>query len=113
MYPQGAVSLTFLNLLREGFTPIFGATLKMLGLYLYTLIIRHKSSNMLRILNKLTLYKALQTFVTNNVFWTKSKNTTTTTKQKIKHKNPCRSRGLNPGTLAPKADALPLHHRVN
>jgi len=45
-------------------------------------------------------------------FWTKSKNTTTT-KQKIKHKNPCQSRGLNPGALAPKADALPLHHRVN
>ena len=42
--------------------------LKMLGLYLYTLIIIHKFSNMLRILNKLTLYKELQTFVTNNVF---------------------------------------------
>jgi len=42
--------------------------LKMLGLYLYTLIISHKSSNMLRILNKLTLYKELQTFVTNSVF---------------------------------------------
>jgi len=40
----------------------------MLGLYLYTLIISHKSSNMLRILNKLTLFKELQTFVTNNVF---------------------------------------------
>jgi len=45
-------------------------------------------------------------------FWTKSKNTTTT-KQKIKPKNPCWSRGLNPGPLAPKADALPLHHQVN
>jgi len=45
-------------------------------------------------------------------FRTKSKNTTTT-KQKIKHKNPCRSRELNPGPLAPKADALPLHHQVN
>jgi len=44
--------------------------------------------------------------------WTKSKNTTTT-KQKIKPKNPCRSRELNPGTLAPKADALPLQDRVN
>ena len=44
--------------------------------------------------------------------WTKNKNTTTT-KQKIKPKNPCRSRELNPGTLAPKADALPLHHRVS
>jgi len=62
-------------------------------------------------LNKLTLYKELQTFVTNNVFLTKSKNTTT--KQKMKHKNPCWIRGLNPGPLAPKADALPLHHRVN
>ena len=43
--------------------------------------------------------------------WTKSENTTTT-KQKIKPKNSCGSRGLNPGHLAPKADALPLHHRV-
>jgi len=40
----------------------------MLGLYLYTLIISHKSCNMLSILNKLTLWKELQTFVTNNVF---------------------------------------------
>jgi len=40
----------------------------MLGLYLYTLIISHKSYNMLRIQNKLTLFKELQTFVTNNVF---------------------------------------------
>jgi len=40
----------------------------MLGLYLYTLIISHTSSNRLRILNKLTLYKELQTFVTDNVF---------------------------------------------
>ena len=43
-------------------------SLKMLGLYLYTLTISYKSSNMLRILNKLTLYKELQTFETNNVF---------------------------------------------
>jgi len=34
--------------------------------------------------------------------------TTTTTQQKIKHKNPCQSRDF-----APNADALPLHHRVN
>jgi len=44
--------------------------------------------------------------------WTKTKNTTTT-KQKIKHKNPWRSWGLNLGPYAPKADALPLHHKVN
>jgi len=33
--------------------------------------------------------------------------------KKIKHKNPCRSREVNPGHLAPKGGALPLHHRVN
>ena len=40
----------------------------MLGLYLYTLIIGHNSVNMLSILNKLTLKKELQNFVTNKVF---------------------------------------------
>jgi len=85
---------------------------KVLGRYLYTLMICHKSCNMLSLLNKLILQKILQNVVTKNVFWTKSKNTTTT-KQKIKHKNPCRSRELNSGPLAPKADALTLHHRVN
>ena len=39
----------------------------MLGLYLYTLIIGHKSCNMLSILNKLTLQKQLKTFAINNV----------------------------------------------
>ena len=39
--------------------------------------------------------------------------TDTTTKQKIKHKKPCRTRELNPGPLASKAHALPLHQRVN
>ena len=38
--------------------------------------------------------------------WTKSKNTTT--KQKIKPKSPWWSRELNPGPLAPKADAYRL-----
>jgi len=33
--------------------------------------------------------------------------------KKIKHKNPCQSRELNPGPLALKTDALPLHHQVN
>ena len=41
--------------------------LKMLGLYLYTLIIGHKSCNILSIQNKLKMQKELQTFVTNNV----------------------------------------------
>ena len=42
-------------------------------------------------------------------FEQKSKNKMTT-KHKIKHKNPCLSRELNPGPLAPKADGLPLHY---
>jgi len=46
-------------------------TLKMLGLYLYTLIKGHKYCNMLSILNELTLVKKLQNFVTM-FFWTKS-----------------------------------------
>ena len=46
-------------------------TLKMLGLYLYTLIISHKSCKMLSILNKLTLQRDLQNVVTNNVFMDK------------------------------------------
>jgi len=55
-------------------TPMFGGSLyiiylKMLGLYLYTLRISHKSANMLGILNKLTLQKEWQHFVTNNVFF--------------------------------------------
>ena len=56
--------------------------LKMLGLYLYTLIISHKSCNMLGILNKLTLYKELPTFVTNNVFLDKK----VKTQQQQQHK---------------------------
>jgi len=55
--------------------------LKMLGLYLYTLRINHKLGNMLSILNKLTLQKELQTFVTNNVFLEKKTKNTTTIKQ--------------------------------
>jgi len=81
----------------------------MLGLYLYTFRIGHKSGNMLGILNKLKLQKELQSSVTNNVLNTN----TNTIKQKFKHKNPCGSRELNQEPIAPKADALPLHHRVN
>jgi len=55
---------------------------------------------MFSILNKVTLQKELQSFVTNSVLWTTSENTTTT-KLKIKQKNACRSRVLNP-ELHPK-----------
>ena len=47
--------------------------LKMLGLYLYTLIIDHKSCNMLSILKKLTLQKGLQNFCDKNVLFDKKK----------------------------------------
>ena len=40
-------------------------------MYFYTLIIGHKSCNMLSILNKLTLQKKLQKNATNNMFWDK------------------------------------------
>jgi len=39
---------------------------------------------MLKILNKLTLQKDLQNFVTKECFWTKKKEKSTTTKQNIK-----------------------------
>ena len=40
----------------------------MLGLYLYTFTISHKSCKMLSILNNIALQKELQISVTNNVF---------------------------------------------
>jgi len=84
----------------------------MLGLYLYTLIIGHKSCNMLGILNKLTLQKNFQNGIKNDVFWTIKKKHNNN-KTKIKHKNHYRSRELNPGPLAPKAYALHLHQGFN
>jgi len=47
----------------------------MQDLYLYTLMISHKSCNMLGILNKLKLQKNLQKIVRNNVFWDKKSKT--------------------------------------
>jgi len=69
----------------------------MLGLYLYTLIIGHKSCNMLSILNKLTLLKELQTFVTNNVFFDKK---VKPQQQQSKNWNikPLPDPGIEPGT---------------
>jgi len=54
---------------------------QMLSLYLYTIIIGHKSCNVYSILNKLTFQKELQYYMRNNVFFTK-KSKNTTTKQK-------------------------------
>jgi len=45
-------------------------------------------------------------------FFDKKKVKTQEQQKKKSNKNTCRSWGLNPGPLATKADALPLHHRV-
>jgi len=71
--------------------------LKMLGLHLYTLIISHKSSKMLRILNKLTLYKELQTFMTNNVCLDK-KVKAQQQQNKTSNIKPVPEPGIEPGT---------------
>ena len=83
-------------------------TLKTLGLYLYTLIIGHTFCNMLSMLNKLTLNREWQTLVTDNAFLNKKVKTQPQQNKKIKHKNPCRVRELNPEPLSPKADTVPL-----
>jgi len=49
--------------------------LKMLNLYLNTLIIEHKSCYVLSILNKLSLQNKLQNCVTNNAVLDKKVNT--------------------------------------
>jgi len=90
---------------------ILSKTLKMLGLYFNTPLIGHTFCNVLSILNKLPLQKKLQTCVIKLCFRTKKPHQQQNKKQQ--HKNPWRSRELNPLTLAPKVDALPLHHRVN
>ena len=76
--------------------------LKMLGLYLYTLTISHTFSNMLRILNKLTLYKALQTFETNNVFLDK----------KVKTQQQQQNKKIQHKTLAGNWTRDLLHHSL-
>jgi len=69
----------------------------MLGLYLYSLIISHKSSNLLRILNQIPLHKELQTFVTNNVFLDKKIKTQQQQNKKSNIK-PLPEPGIEPGT---------------
>jgi len=65
------------------------------------------------VLNKLTLQKGIaKNIILIMLFGRKNKNTTTT-KQKSKHKNPCQSRKLKPGPLAPQSGLLPLGHQVN
>ena len=71
--------------------------LKMLGLYLYTLIISHKSCNLLSILNKLTVQKNAKVCDTSCVFGQKT-NKNTTTKQKNQTLKPLPEPGIEPVT---------------
>jgi len=84
--------------------------LKMLGLYFYTLIICHKSYNILSILNQLTLQKKLPPVVTNNVFWRQNKNKTSNTK-------PLPEPGREPVTFCIQSGCItsvpPSHLRVS
>ena len=72
-------------------------------MYLYTLIIGHKSYNVLSIQNKLILPNEIANCCDK---WCVFDKKVKTQQQKIKHKNACGSRGLNPGPLAPKADCV-------
>jgi len=67
---------------------------------------------MLIIRNELTLQKKLPNINVNHGFWTKNKNARTT-KQKSKHKNPCRQQELKPGPFAPQSGALSIGHQVS
>jgi len=68
---------------------------------------------MLSLLNKLTLQKKLQNCVTNNVFLDKKVKAQQQQNKKSNIKPLAGAWKLNLGPLAPKADVLPLHHRVN
>ena len=76
----------------------------MLGLYLYTLIISHKSCNMLGILNKLTVYKELPTFVTNNVFL--GKKVKTQQQNKKSNRKPSPEPGIESGTSCTQSECV-------
>jgi len=54
----------------------------MLGLYLDTCLTGYEFGSIKSKLDKLTLQKELQNFMTNNMFVTKKSKNTTTTKQK-------------------------------
>ena len=68
----------------------------MLGLYL-TLIVGHKSCNMLSILYKLSLQKGLERFLTNNVFLD-IKEKTQQQQNKKSNIKPLLEPGIEPGT---------------
>jgi len=70
--------------------------IKHVGLYLYTLIISHKSLLMLSLPNLLIFHQKLQKFLTKNEVLDKKVKT---------HKKPLRSQELNQGPLTPKANA--------
>ena len=85
--------------------PLKSSAIKMLGLHLNTLIIGHKSCNMLSILNKWTLLKEMQKFVTKIVLLEKSKHTTTT-KQNNQTYKPLPEPGIEPVTSCTKSGCV-------
>jgi len=70
--------------------------IKMLVLYLDTLIIGHKCCSMLSKLNELTLQKELPVFMTNNVFGQMEKHNNSKTKKQAFQSLP--EPGMEPGT---------------
>jgi len=79
--------------------------LKMLGLYIDTLLIGHKCCRILSKINELTLQMELQYVMRNNVIKIKKVKTKQQQKEKSKVKNRCRSRDSKAGHLASQADA--------
>jgi len=80
--------------------------LKMLGLYLDTLTSGHTIRSMLSILNEFTFQMKLQSFLTNNVIWTKHNRTTNNNNANLKYV--AKSEASNRGPYAPQSHALPL-----
>ena len=64
-------------------------------------------------LNKLTLKKEVQNVVTYNVCLDKKVKTQKQQNKTSNIKKTLPGPGVEPGTSRTKADALPLHHRVN
>jgi len=77
-----------------------------------TILRRSKTWQYLKHTKRINIKKGITKNCENTMFLTKRLNHNNN-KHKIKHKHACQSRESNLGHLAPKADALPLDHRVN
>jgi len=77
---------------------------KMLGLYLYSLIIGYKICSGIYELNNIA--KGISELQVRTVFFWQYSKIPTRTKQKGKHKYPCQSWELDPGPLSPQSRAF-------